>query len=112
MENLVTKSTNLFFRSSRTYNFPLDDQTLSSLGRKKFSDETVKKIGWVQRMYSDWREVHNATGINYIACDLEDMNTVSVDDFVFAMKRFITEIRKLDGSDFPAKTLYQIVVCV
>ena len=28
------------------------------------------------------------------------------------MKHFITEIRKLDGSDFPAKTLYQIVVCL
>ena len=28
------------------------------------------------------------------------------------MRRFITEIRKLDGSDYPQKMLYQIVLCV
>ena len=28
------------------------------------------------------------------------------------MTKFITEVRKLDGSDFPPKTLYQIVICV
>ena len=35
-----------------------------------------------------------------------------MENFTFAIKRFITEIRKLDGSDFPAKTLYQIVICL
>ena len=28
------------------------------------------------------------------------------------MRRFITEVQKLDGTDFPPKTLYQIMICV
>ena len=63
-------------------------------------------------MYSDWRDAHNATGVEYFACDLADMSTICTESFLFGMKRFITEIRKLDGTDFPAKTLYQIVICV
>ena len=100
------------FRNSHTYNFPLDSDTLTDLGRKKFSSETVKKMTWVHHMYSNWRDARNATGMEFIACDLEDMSTICTESFLFGMKRFITEIRKLDGTDFPAKTLYQIVICV
>ena len=102
----------MYFRNVRTYNFPLDTDSLTELGRKKFSGETEKKIGWVRHMFSDWKEVHNATGIDFVECDLEKIISINVENFVFAMKRFITEIRKLDGTDFPAKTLYQIVLCV
>ena len=47
-----------------------------------------------------------------VGCDLEYFITITVDSLIFAMRRFITEVRKLDGSDFPPKTLYQIVLCV
>ena len=30
----------------------------------------------------------------------------------FAVPRFITEVKKLDGSDFPGRTLYDIVICI
>ena len=63
-------------------------------------------------MYHEWRITCNVTGIDLIECDLEDVSTISVKSFIFGVKRFITEICKLDGSDFPAKTLYQIVVCL
>ena len=100
------------FRNVQTYNFPLDKTSLSEMGRKKFSEETVKKINWVQKMFAEWKEDRNCTGIDKIVCDLENVSTINVEDFVFAKTRFITEIRKLDGTDFPAKTLYQIVICV
>ena len=80
------------------------------MGKKKFSDETNKKVKWVCGMYRDWRIAHNATGIDYVKCDLDDLSSITVESLVFGIKRFITEVRKLDGSDFPAKTLYQIVV--
>ena len=47
-----------------------------------------------------------------IECDLEYANTVTVESVLYALPRFITEIQKLDGSDYPPKTLYQIVLCV
>ena len=84
------------------------------LAHKNFSDETLKKIKWVWKMFAKWREVHNFEHghDDYINCDLEDMSTITVDSLVFGMRRFITEIRKKDGNDFPPKMLYQIVLCV
>ena len=43
---------------------------------------------------------------------MDDINTICVENLVSGMRRFITDVHKLDGSDFPAKTLFQIVVCV
>ena len=50
----------------------------------------------------------------FIECELENLQSFQPGTLVFAMRRFITEIRKIDGSDYidPPKTLYQIVLCV
>ena len=34
------------------------------------------------------------------------------ESLIFAMSRFITEVKKVDGSEYPGKTLYDIVICV
>ena len=44
---------------TRTYNFPLDEQSFESMAYKNFSEETQKRIHWVRKMYSEWRDVHN-----------------------------------------------------
>ena len=31
---------------------------------------------------------------------------------IFALTRFLTEVKKIDGTDFPAKTLYEILICI
>ena len=100
--------------ASRSYNFLLDEKTFESLSHKNFSDETVKKIRWVHKMYSEWRDTRNFKyGVDeIITCDLEDLSTITVDSLDLALRRFITEVRKMDGEEFPPKTLYQIVLCV
>ena len=30
---------------------------------------------------------------------------------MYAMSHFVTEVRKMNGEQFPAKTLYEIVMC-
>ena len=63
-------------------------------------------------MYHDRRNYRNNSGLEYIACDLDDVSTVSKESLIYAMARFITEVKKLDGSEFPGRTLYDIIVCV
>ena len=83
------------------------------MSRKTFAPETSKKINWVVKMYADWPQYRNAIPSNeFIYCDLDDLNTVTQGNLLFAMMQFITEVRKLDGSHFPGKTIYEIVVCV
>ena len=100
-------------RPQRTYNMPLQEEELVSLSRKSFAPSTLKKIKWATGMYDKWRLYRNQCGSpEYIGCDLNNPQTITVDGLLYAMCRFITEVKKLDGSDFPAKTLYDIVICV
>ena len=100
--------------SSRTFNFPLDKHSLDVLSKKNFSDETLKKVRWVRNIFAEWRFDRNMKQFEdeVVECDLEYRNTITPESLVFAMQRFVTEIRKLDGSDYPPKNLYQIVLCV
>ena len=45
-------------------------------------------------------------------CDLDDMSTINEESLTFGLCQFITEVKKMDGSDFPSNTLYDIIICV
>ena len=73
----------------------------------------MKKVNWVKGMFQEWGYHRNMSAdFSDIHCDLDDVNSITVENLIFAMCRFITEVKNLDGSDFPPKTLYEIVVCV
>ena len=84
-----------------------------SLTKNKFSDETMKKVRWAKNMYCDWRNYHNSRDdLESFECDLYDINTLSKEKLNKALCRFITEVRKMDGSEYPSRTLYDIIICV
>ena len=97
----------------RGYNVPLKESDLQDLGHKNFSPETMKKVKWVTGMYRDWRNYRNNNPqLESIDCDLDEVCTITEDSLIYAVTRFLTEVKKLDGTDFPGKTLYGILVCV
>ena len=96
----------------REFKTPLGSEALLSYTRKKFSDETMKKVNWVVKMFTEWREFRHSHGLQHIDCDLHDLSTISEESVVFATTRFITEVKKVNGEDFPARTLYDIVICL
>ena len=57
----------------------------------------------------DWNSKRPPSGIQ---CDLDDKKTITHEGLIFALVRFITEVKKVDGQDFPGKTLYDILICV
>ena len=68
---------------------------------------------WVTKMYRDWRSYrHSLPNMDFITCDLDDKATITKESLIFAMCRFLTEVRKVDESDFPGKTLHEILICV
>ena len=96
-----------------SYSAPLPVDALDRLTKKTFAPETDKKINWVVNMFSEWRQYRNSIpSMEFIYADLDDVCTLTVGNLCFAMTRFITEVRKLDGSTFPGKTVYDLVVCV
>ena len=91
---------------------PLPKEELAHLSHKNFSEETLKQVQWVRKMYREWRSYRNSQGLAFIDCDLEDKAMITAESLKFALCRFITEVKKIDGHDFPGKTLYHLVVCI
>ena len=69
-----------------------------TLSRKRFLEETMKKVHWVRRMYGDWRLFRESqANLRSYSCNLDDIETVNKEDLNEAMCRFITEVKKIDG---------------
>ena len=65
------------------------------------------------KMYHDWRNYRNSQPhLHNILCNLDDISSITKDTLVFTVGRFLTEVKKLDGSDFPGRTLYDILICM
>ena len=100
------------FRKSGSFRAPLQELDMLSLSQKKFSDETNKKIAWVKKMYTDWRLFRNGQShLQSFDCDLDNVESINPSSLNAAFCRFITEVKKVDGSEFPGKT-YDIIICV
>ena len=72
----------------------------------------MKKVRWAVKMYHDWRVHCHSVGLERISCNLDDRASISATSLRFALCRFITEVKKVDGTDFPGKTLYDILICI
>ena len=89
----------------------MKDDDLKDLGHKNFSPETMKKVRWMLNMFHDWRQFRESQpNLENIYCDMDDVHTISKKSVNVAICKFITEVKKLDGSDFPGHTLYDIVI--
>ena len=81
---------------------------LDRLTKKSFAPETTQKINWVVKIFADWCAYHNSIpSMEFIYCNLDDVHTITEDNSIFAVTRFITEVPKL--SPFPGKTIYDLV---
>ena len=105
-------STSLPAGTSCNFKLLLSEEVLVKLSHKNFSSETIKQVCWVCKMYREWRVHHQALGFEKIECDLEDRAMITAETLKFAMCDFITEVKKLDGMDYPGKTLYHLVICI
>ena len=63
-------------------------------------------------MYHEWRAHCHCLGLERIPCDLDDRAMISATSLHHGLCRFITEVKKLNGEEFPGKTPYNILVCI
>ena len=64
-------------------------------------------------MFRAWHWQRNRIpGFDKIHLDLDKTETYDKDDVVFALSRFICEVRKKNGDEFPPKTLKHIIITV
>ncbi len=93
----------------------MDTDTLEFMSKKRFSANTDCKVNWAANLYWDWckKRLENALCDPCIkAADLDRLRKLDKVNLSFALSNFINEIKRRNGQDFPATTLYQITVCL
>ena len=94
---------------------PEQDINIFDISRKKFAPQSRHKMMWAVNMYNEWRG--NRIGKPGVAgeilqANLELLYTFTEHDLGFALSRFIREVKKLDGSDYPPNTIRDIIIMI
>ena len=89
---------------------------LMKLKTTQLKKRTFSKMQWGVRAYSQWRESKLNDPINFdvrvYEADLKNVLLLPKESFKHAMCMFIPEVVKLDGTDYPGRTLYELVTSI
>ena len=89
---------------------------MEELKKEQIKRRTFSKLQWAVKAYREWRsskmvDVHQFD-VRIYESDLDRVELLERDSFEYAMCQFLAEVTKLDGTDFPGKTLYHLVVSI
>ena len=95
----------------------VSEEKLNELKQEKFKKRTFAKLQWAVKAYRDWcsNRMNDPAGFDgrFYESDIDRVELLERDSFEFAMCSFIAEVRKAkDGSEYPGKTLYHLVVSI
>ncbi len=86
---------------------PMSKEMSQQMKFKAFAPKMKRKVNWVMTMYSQWHALRQQDCPDLEKC--VNLDKSSVQEVLCA---FITEVHKLDGSNFPPRTLYEILFCL
>ena len=89
---------------------------LNQLKQNQLKKRTFSKMQWGVRAFSQWRIERLSNVVNFdvkiYEADLERVELLTKENLVYALCMFIPEVVKMDGTDYPGKTLYEMVTCI
>ena len=100
---------------TREFKDPEDDSAIANVSNKVFAPESQRKIKWAVNLYCQWRVNRIAKPFcpnQIINANLDFLVHVTQVDLAYSLCRFIREVKKLDGSDYPPNTLREMIVMI
>ena len=79
------------------------------------AEATESKIRWVVRLFESWRKDRNARamkGVSTVRPILYPLLEMDKDLLNYSLSRFICEVVKANGQDFPGHTLYEMIISI
>ena len=96
----------------RTFKAPLDSEQMDSMKTKNFAKNSGKCIKWSVKAYQDWRaEAMKDSKVDdrIVLSDLENPMMIVKRNLCFSLCQFITEVKKVEGQDYPPGSLKSLV---
>ena len=105
--NCVTKN--------RVFKTVENEDKIYELSNKRFAEMSNRKIRWAVNLYCQWRLTRMEDSMCPTAisrANLDIVSEVCKEDLAYALARFIREIKKVNGEEYPPNTLREIIIMV
>ena len=102
-------------KRKREYKQPEVEDTISDFSRKKFAPQSKRKMSWAVNMYNGWRSNRIFTSwpsVQIVRADLTKVNELNPTDLSYSLCRFIREIKKINGEEYPPNTIRELVIMI
>ena len=88
---------------------------MNDVTNKKFAVQSQKKMRWAVKLYSEWRVNHIKTtvaGVQIMNVDLDRIFQFNKEYLCYSLCRFIREIKKMNGEEYPPSTVREIIIMI
>lgn len=92
------------------------DSEIESLIKSNIPDATRRKMNWAYNSFETWQASRNkytrenpTSGLSVIEPKLLEMTD---DELNYSLARFVQEVKKVDGSEYPANTLFEMICSI
>ena len=93
---------------SSRFNETVTEDIIEQSSKGIIPKSTAKATSWAVRTFSDWITQRNKRNSEVFPSDLFD-KPYPIDIMSSCLQRFVSEARRVDGTPYPPKTLYQIL---
>ena len=91
-------------------------ERLELLKKNQMKKRSETKMLWGVRTFQEWHENKLNDISSYdekiFNTNLDDLSTITKSNLEYCMCIFIAEVTKVNGTDYPGKTLYQLTVSI
>ena len=99
----------------REFKTPEDELIIDKFSKKKFAPKSRMKILLAVNMYSQWkinRMKQPLVPPQIVNANLDQVGSFVKRDLCYSMSRFIREVKKIDGSEYPPNTVRDLVIMI
>jgi hypothetical protein len=93
--------------NSSRFAAPTTTNEFDAIIKKTESKNTRSNTTWAHKIFEDWKQARNKNGVQ--ADIIHPIEQMTAEQLNINLSHFVLEVRKANGTDYPAKTLYSII---
>lgn len=106
-------------RQTGRFAAPMTEEQMAKASTPNVPEKTAKCIKWATKMYEAWRQNRNARILDGTQVPLGTLSIIPYtldklndDELNYTLSRFVMETRKIDGTEYPPRTMRSIVILI
>ena len=92
----------------------ISTERVNKLKEDKIKKRTYAKMQWAVKAFREWHSNRmsdvNTFDARIYESDIDRVELLEIDSFQFSVCCFLAEVHKVDGTEYPGKTLYHLIV--